>query len=285
MGQVELCQGVIEYQDTGGDGPVLVMAHGLMMDATVWRGVAAELQDEFRCISPTLPPGAHRQPMRPHADLSLRGMGRLLAEFLERLELQQVTLCFNDWCGAQVMIDEDLCGRVGALVLSSCEAFENYPPGIPGHAAWLSAKLPGGISLMRYALGKRALRRLPMVYGWMTKRGVPDELMRDWLEPSKRPQIRRDLRKYAGAAMRGKRQMRKASGALGSFERPVLVAWASEDRIMPLEHGRRFAEVFPDARLVAIPDSYTLVPWDQPQLLAAHIRQFVRETLSQRDLS
>jgi pimeloyl-ACP methyl ester carboxylesterase len=47
---------------------------------------------------------------------------------------------------------------------------------------------------------------------------------------------------------------------------------------MPPEHGRRLASLFPDARLVEIPDSYTLIPEDQPSALAQAIHQFVRET-------
>ena len=69
--------------------------------------------------------------------------------------------------------------------------------------------------------------------------------------------------------------MAAATTALSSFKQPVLVAWASEDRIMPPEHAHRLVELLPDSRLVEIPDSYTLVPIDQPAALAAHVREFV----------
>ena len=81
--------------------------------------------------------------MHPDADLSLRGVGRIVAELLERLDLRDVTLCFNDWGGAQVMIADGLVDRVGRLALIACEAFENYPPGLPGRLAALSARMPG----------------------------------------------------------------------------------------------------------------------------------------------
>ena len=104
MPEVELSMGPIEYEDTGGAGPVIVLVHGLLMDGAQWRLVVADLRGDFRCVLPTLPLGAHRHPMHADADLSLRGQGRIIAEFLERLDLHDVTLCFNDWCGAQVMI-------------------------------------------------------------------------------------------------------------------------------------------------------------------------------------
>jgi pimeloyl-ACP methyl ester carboxylesterase len=274
MPKVEVSAGPIEYDDSGGEGPTLVLVPGLAMDGRQWLHVIDELRAEFRCVAPTLPMGAHRLPMRADADLSLRGMGRIVTEFLAALDLRDVTLCFNDWCGAQVMIADGGVGRVGRLVLVSCETAGNYPPGLAGHAAWLSCKLPGGLAVMRQTLLRPRLRQLPFVFGQMSKRGVPDELMRDWLEPLKRGEIRRDLRKYAGAAMRGKRDLAAADGALGSFERPVLVVWDSEGKMMPGEHGRRLADSFPNARFVELSDCYTLIPFDQPQALAREIREF-----------
>jgi pimeloyl-ACP methyl ester carboxylesterase len=244
------------------------------MDGRLWEGVTEELRADFRCLTPVLPFGAHRRALDADADLSLRGIGRLVAEFLERLDLEDVVLCFNDWGGAQTMIADGNVGRVGRLVLVSCETAGNYPPGLAGNAAWLSCKLPGGLQAMRLALLAPWLRRLPMVYGQMSKRGVPDALMRSWLEPLKRPEIRRDLRKYAGDAMNGKRDIRAATAALPSFDRPVLVVWDSEGKMMPNDEGRKLARSFADARFVELPDCYTLIPLDQPQALAREIRDF-----------
>ncbi len=274
MAEIELAAGTMEYGDRGGEGPVLVMLPGLAMDGRLWQGVIEGLGPGFRCLTPVLPFGGHRRPLRADADLSLRGVGRLVAEFLERLELRDVVLCFNDWGGAQTMIADGLMERVDRLVLVSCETAGNYPPGLGGHAAWLSCKLPGGLSMMRRTLLSPRLRGLPFVYGQMSKRGIPDELMRSWLEPLARPEIQRDLRKYAGGAMRGKREIRAATAALGSFQRPVLVVWDSEGKMMPTAQGRELAAAFPDSRFVELPDCYTLIPLDQPAALAREIGGF-----------
>jgi pimeloyl-ACP methyl ester carboxylesterase len=277
---VELPAGLLEYRDTGGDGPVLVLLHGLVMDGSVWDAVLAELGDAFRCILPTLPLGSHRRPMAAGADLSLRGMGRIVADLLTALELHDVTLVFNDWGGAQTMIADGLMERVGRLVLTPCEAYENYPPGLAGKAAGTSARLPGGVTMTRLMLVS-PLRRLPMVYGQMSRRGVPLEQMRRWVEPLKRREIRRDLAAYAGDWRRGRRDMLAATSSLGMFTRPVLVVWSSDGRMMPPAHGPRLAAAFPDSRLVELSQCATLMPVDQPVRLAGAVREFLRGVTGQ----
>ena len=64
---------------------------------------------------------------------------------------------------------------------------------------------------------------------------------------------------------------------LRSFRAPALVVWTPEDRVQRPEHGRRLAELLPDARLVEIRDSYTLIMRDQPLAFARAVRDFVRE--------
>lgn len=276
MAEIELSAGPIRYEDTGGEGPVIVLCHGLLMTASLWDEVVEELGPGFRCLRPTLPLGAHRRPMRADADLSLRGQVRLLTEFLDRLELQEVTLVFNDWCGAQLLVAEGWDARVGRLVLASCETDDNYPPGLPGRVAALAAGLPGGLAAVLKPLRIRALRRLPMTFGLISKRPIPDELFDQWLEPAlTNPAIRRDLRKYAGDTRQGRRELVNANPRLAGFAKPVLVVWAAEDKVMPMAAGRRMAASFPDSRFVEIPESRTLIPIDQPRALAGAIATFI----------
>ena len=275
MPEIDLTAGPTAYEDTGGDGPTLVFLHGLAMDGTVWRHVVGDLRVDYRCVVPTLPLGGHHRPMRPDADLTLHGIARLVAEFLDRLELDDVVLIQNDWGGAIVVAADRLSDRIGRLVLVAVEAFDNYPPGLPGKAVALASKLPGGINLALQPLRFKPLRRTPTAFGWMSKRPVPDAVMDAWLAPAlTQKAIRRDVAKYASSAR--KQQMVDATERLRSFDRPALVVWATEDRIMPPDHGRRLAEVLPNATLVEVEDSYTLIPEDQPARLAAALRDFVR---------
>jgi pimeloyl-ACP methyl ester carboxylesterase len=276
MPELELTAGVIEYADSGGEGPVLVLLGGLVMDGAVWDPVVADLRRDHRCIVPTLPLGSHRHPMRHDADLTLHGFARIVAELLERLDLYEVTLVQNDHAAALALAAENPePERIARLVISSCEAFDNYPPGLPGKNIRLMAMVPGGIFLAMQAMRLRALRRLPISLGWMSKRPLPDELVDRWLRPLQSSRgVRRDLRKYALSARR--RQMLAVCERLGGFKRPTLVVWTPEDRIQRPEHGRRLADLIPDARLVEIADSYTLIMRDQPERFARAIREFAR---------
>jgi pimeloyl-ACP methyl ester carboxylesterase len=166
--------------------------------------------------------------------------------------------------------------RVGRLVFASCETADNYPPGLPGRLAALAARVPGGYVATLMPMRIKALRRSPMTFGLMSKRPIPEEMFDRWLEAAlSQAEIRRDLRKYAGDTRRGRRQLEAASDRLTRFRKPVLVAWAADDKVMPIESGRRLAAAFPDSRFVEIADSRTLIPVDQPRALAKAIREFV----------
>ncbi|NLU76244.1 alpha/beta hydrolase [Streptomyces sp. HNM0575] len=276
MPQIALSSGPIDYQDTGGDGPVLIFCHGMPMNETQWRKVVP-LLNGYRCILPTLPLGGHRRPMNADADLSQRGIALLVGEFIERLGLDSVTLVLNDWGGAQFLVSEGKFQRVARLVLVACEAFDNFPPG-PAKALAGVCRIPGGVRLLTRLMRIPAFRNNRNGYGGMSLRGIPDEILDDWFAPATRSKaIRRDFAKFATSTP--KRETLLAwSERLRDFDRPVLVVWATEDRLMPREHGHRLAELYPRGRLVEIADSSTLVPEDQPERLAQVLTDFLTET-------
>ena len=81
--------------------------------------------------------------MNPDADLSPPASPRLIADFLEALDLEDVTIVGNDSGGAmsQVLVTRHP-ERIGRLVLTNCDTHENFPPGIFKAMPPL-AKLPG----------------------------------------------------------------------------------------------------------------------------------------------
>src|SRR5436309_12535502 len=184
MKDIELSAGTIRYRDTG-QGPTIVFVHGLLVDGNLWRKVVPQLEGRFRCIVPDLPLGSHTLPMKPSADLSPPGIAVLLGEFLEKLDLRDVTLVANDTGGAltQILLASGRTERIGRVVLTPCDAFDNFLPSMFRPLQWI-ARVPGSVYPVAQSLRAPALRRLPIAFGWLTKRSIPNEVTAAWLRPA-----------------------------------------------------------------------------------------------------
>jgi len=272
MESVQLSSGPVDYEDSGGSGRVMVFAGGLIMDATLWHQVVKRVAPRFRCVVPVLPLGGHRRAMHRDADLSLHALADLLGEFIERLDLHDVILVAVDWGGPQLTAVRHP-ERIAGLVLLPEEAFDNIPPGLPGKFAGIAGRMPGGIFPVGQTLRVPFLRRLPMTFGWMAKRPIPNDVANSWITGIRTDRgVRRDVAKYVRTS--DYHGLEEAAAALAHFDRPTLVLWASEDKVMPPEHGRRLAELIPNARHAEVDDAYTLLPLDQPDRVADHIASF-----------
>ena len=274
--EIELNGSRIRYTEVG-SGPPVVFVHGLLVNGDLWRKVVPVIAGAgYRCLVPDWPLGAHSVPV-PQADLTPPGVARLIASFLEALELDDVTLIANDTGGAITQIVmANHPERIGRVVLTPCDAFEAFFPSIfaplPGFL-----RIPGATWLLVQALRLRATHRLPITFGWVAKRALPTDVVDSYLKPSRQdPAIRADLRRFTTAVH--KRHTLAAAAKLGGFDRPVLLAWAREERLFALSLAHRLAEVLPDARLELIDDSYTFISEDQPQALARLVVNFLGAT-------
>jgi pimeloyl-ACP methyl ester carboxylesterase len=274
-GVAQLSAGPIRYRDSG-SGPPIVFVHGLLVDGQLWRKVVAALEGRARCIVPDWPLGSHAMPMSPDADLSPHGVARLVAELLESLGLDDVTIVGNDTGGAvaQLLVTEQP-ERIGRIVLTPCDSFDQFfPPLFRGFQ--ILARVPPLLTAAIQPMRLRAPRRLPIAFGWLTKRPIPDEIVDAWIEPFlTNRDIRRDTVKLLRAV--DKRDTLEAAERLPEFDRPALVVWATEDRVFKPEYGRRLADLFPRGRFEQVDDSYSFIPEDQPERLAELIGAFVAE--------
>lgn len=275
MSEVKLSQGTINLRESG-DGPPIVFVHGLLVDGRLWRKVTPLLEDRFRCIVPDLPLGSHRTPMSPDADLSPPALARLIADFLEALDLEDVVLVANDTGGAISQITAaNHPERIGRLVLTNCDAFENFLPPAFRPLQW-AARVPGGLTGMMAGMRFAALRRLPLAYGWLIKRDFDGAPTREWVDPFL---TNRDVRRDTIKVLRGidSRYTIEAAEKLRTFDRPTLLAWAVEDRFFKISYAERLAATINGATLERIEDSYTFVSEDQPERLAELIARFAGE--------
>jgi pimeloyl-ACP methyl ester carboxylesterase len=273
--EVALPAGTVRYRERGA-GPTLLFVHGLLVNGALWRKVVPELAPDFRCIAPDWPLGSHEVPLGDAADRSAPGQAQLIADFMAALELEDVTLVGNDSGGALCqLVATRHPERVGRLVLTPCDAFDNFPPKMFRYLGWV-AKAPGGLALLTQSMRLRLNRRMPIAFGWLTKRPLPDAVSDAYVLPVIRDRrIRDDARGFVLGM--DSADTLAAAEKLREFDRPVLLAWAPEDRFFPFAHAERLAALIPDARLERIEDARTFVSEDQPERLAELIGGFVRE--------
>ncbi|HKP90797.1 MAG TPA: alpha/beta hydrolase [Thermoleophilaceae bacterium] len=264
----------IDYREQGSGRPV-VFVHGVGVNGLLWRDVAPRVAKAgYRCISPDLPMGAHTRPMPPDADLSLPGLAGIVADLLEELGLEDVVVVANDTGGAVAQwLVGHRASRVGALVLTSCDAWEVFPPK-PQLYLIPAARLPGALWTVGQLVRFRWVQRTPFAYGWTTREAMPDDVMRSFTTPVRTvPGVRRDLRRLLLAV--DKRYTFEAAEALPSFDKPALVVWGDQDKLFPREHGERLASLLPQGRFELMPDSRGFVPMEQPAALAERIVEFL----------
>ncbi len=268
--EIGLAAGPIRYREAG-SGPPIVFVHGYLVDGRLWDGVVNALADRFHCFAPDWPIGAQQKAMSPAADLSPPGLAAIIADFLDRLGLEDVTIVGNDSGGAisQILVANHP-QRIGRLVLTNCDTHENFPPGIFKALPPL-AKLPGAVEVLALPMRIGTVGRL--AFKPFSQAGVGDELIASWAKPATTDKaIRRDLRKVTEGM--NKEHTLAAAKRLRGSQLPVLLAWAPGDRFFPISYAERLAGELGNARIVQIEGAKTFVPVDQPERLASEIAEF-----------
>ena len=257
-----------------GEGPAIVLAHGVLVNANLWRKVVPRLEG-FTRVTLDLPLGSHIDPMPKGTDLRPPALAGMIADALEALDLHDVVLVGNDTGGALTQITAaNRPERIGAFVLTSCDAFDNFPPPL-FRIALAPAKVPGVIPVAFGGLRLRRLRRLPIAFGWLTNEPIDADAEDSYVLPVlTRGEIRRDVRGVLGGL--DPAHTLDAATKLTGWDKPALVAWSAEDKFFPREHAERLATLIPDARLEWIEGARTFSPEDRPERLAELIRDFAR---------
>jgi pimeloyl-ACP methyl ester carboxylesterase len=213
--------------------------------------------------------------MRPDVELAPPDVARLVADFLDALDLSDVTLVGNDTGGAITqLVAAHHPERIGRLVLTPCDAYENFPPAM-FRPLQVMAHVPPLLTGVLQQTRLRAVRLSPLAFGWLMRR-PDDDLVKSWVRATLSS---RAARRDAMKVLRGvsKRQTIEAAARLRTFDRPVLIAWAPDDRFFKLRYAERLAQDIPGARLERIDDALTFVSVDQPERTAELIATFARE--------
>jgi pimeloyl-ACP methyl ester carboxylesterase len=216
----------------------------------------------YRCIVPTLPLGSHTIPVNDASVLSLRGVAEIVNDAITALDLTDVTLVGSDTGGGicQLAVDAN-SDRIGRLVLTNCDAFEQCPP-FPFDRVFGLLRGPISIKAMMEPMRLRALRDSALGFGLLISR--PDKrVTADWIAPClKDSRICRDL----AALLRqiAITDLTDVATRLHRFDKPVTLVWGQNDRVFTPKLGRRLAAAFTNAKLIEVPGARTFVSLDEP---------------------
>jgi len=271
---LELDGGRLNVHVTG-EGPAIVFVHGLLVNANLWRGVVPRLAG-FTRVTLDMPLGSHLAAM-PARRLTPDDLGALIGEAVESLGLQDVTLVGNDTGGALCQIAASHRPPwLGRLVLTSCDAFEHFPPPML-KPLFATLRMPGGATAALAPMRLRAARRLPIAYGLLTHAPIPAAPSDSYVLPALRDaDVRADLVRVSRGI--DSCHTRQAGERLKAFDRPALIAWSADDVFFPRADGERLAATIPGARFELVDGARTFSPEDRPERLAELIAAFARET-------
>jgi pimeloyl-ACP methyl ester carboxylesterase len=266
MSTIDISAGTIHYEATGPEnGRPVVFVHGYMMGGQLWRRVSERLADlGLRCIAPTWPLGAHPEPLRAGADRTINGVAGMVAEVLTAMDLQDVVLVGNDTGGVVTqLVAVHHPERLGALVLTSCDAFEHFPPPILKPvilAAKSKAVFRTAMQAMRAPIARKR------AFDGLAHSNI-DELTALWVRPAiSLPAVAEDLRQFT-LSLRTEVTTGVAA-RLPGVDKPTLIAWSADDVFVEQEDGVRLAATIPNARLEVIEGARTFSMLDQPDRLA-----------------
>jgi pimeloyl-ACP methyl ester carboxylesterase len=284
-GTLDTRLGPLAWQSSG-SGPALVFFAGALANHDLWRDVIVRLGERYRCVTVDLPLGAHSLPLAPDADRSATSLARLLLDCLDLLDVHDATVVANDTAGGLLLLSlatgHQALGRVGRLVLTNCESYDQFPPDALKRAAAACRAFPGlARGMIRLQLRwPAALRR---TLATVTASGLDRERADSFSVPARRD------RRVAGdlvAAMAGfrPRLLIEAAAAIPDFDRPVLLIWGEECQFFPVSQARRLASDFPHATLRTIPEAKTWVPVDNPAAVSDAIADFVPAPVPQQEI-
>jgi pimeloyl-ACP methyl ester carboxylesterase len=268
--EVTLPQGTIRYRESG-QGRPLVFVHGYLVNGDLWRKVVPRLNDQFRCITADWPMGSHELPMSPDTDLSPPAVAELIADFIEALDLRDVVLIANDSGGAiSQLIVTRRPERIGSLVLTPCDSFEDFPPA-PFNLLPRIAKVPVLRDVSFQAMRLGFARKVG--FGPLMKHGYDKAIVKSWTDASLHDSgVRRDGNKFAAGM--DKRHTLAAAEQLPDFDKPTMIVWPPKNTFFKFKNAERLAATLPNSRLEEVPDSLTFVSEDQPERLAELVADF-----------
>ena len=244
---IQTPSGRIAYAEQG-TGPVALFVHGVLLNKHLWRHQLAHLSDIRRCIAVDLL--AHGETdIAGDQDVSVTANAKMLEQFLDALNVEQVDLVGNDSGGGIAQIFSALYPqRVRSLTLTDCDVHDNWPPA--AFKPFLAMAAGGGLrGTLEAMLSNKDMYRSPQALGpaYEHPEQVTDESIETYLRPLVRTEQRtRDLQRFLAAFDNA--HTRAIEARLKTLTVPTLIVWGTDDVYFDVEWSKWLAETIPGTR-------------------------------------
>lgn len=260
-----------------GEGPALLLLHGLGCDHTTWYPVIAELARHHTVVAPDLL--GHGQSAKPRADYSVGGYANGMRDLLTLLGIDKATVVGHSFGGGVAMqfayqyperterIVLVASGGLGPEVTPLIRAVTT--PGF--HQALGVLTLPGLRHVV--AAGLRAATALP---GGATRDlGEVADIFETFSDPRARAAIRHVVR---GCVDWRGQVVTMADRAYLTESMPICVVWGEGDQVIPARHADNVRALAPGARVEVLADAGHFPHKDHPERFTAIVREFVTDS-------
>jgi pimeloyl-ACP methyl ester carboxylesterase len=260
-----------------GEGPAILLLHGLGCDHTTWEPVIRELARRHTVIAPDLL--GHGLSDKPRADYSLGGYANGMRDLLTVLGIDKVTVVGHSFGGGVAMQfayqypdrTERMIlvapGGLGPEVTPAIRAITS--PGFEPLMRLLT--LPGvrqvGVASMRLLAGSgfaatRDLDEVAAIY----------DSFRDRRALAAVRHVTRAVVDWKGqiVTMTDRAYLTEAV--------PMCVIWGEDDHVIPVRHARNAEALAPGCRVEVIPNAGHFPHKDHPQRFVKVVNRFLRTT-------
>src|SRR5438552_3960786 len=252
----------------GGEGPPLVLVHGLGGAASNWAELAPLLATRFRLLVPELAGHGRSAPLR--SARSLDAFAEQVAALMAREGMSSAAVVGHSLGGTIALRLAVLRPElVSALVLAAPAGITSSTSTAANVITMLVISRPGrAVSPFRRVIAARKPLRYPAFWWWQVSdpAALSPRAVEGFLEG---PGLHEDIA-TAGRALIG----HDPRPYLEDVQCPVLVLWGARDRLVPLADGFAFARRL-RAPLRALADCAHLLVGERPEACAAAIQEFL----------
>jgi len=248
-----------------GDGPDLVLIHGTPFSSYVWHKVAPVLADRFRIRMFDLL--GYGQSAKPDGDVSLGVQNGLLAFLFQHWRLSRPSIIAHDFGGATALRAHLLDGLdYDRLLLIDPVSLRPWGSPFVAHVRQHEAAFAGVPDYLQRAIMAAYIRTA-------SQKGLTDGMLgpyiAPWLGPVGQPAFYRQIAQMDMA------HTDEVEPLFGEVRCPVRLLWGSDDQWIPVELGRKLANILPDCRFVEVPGSGHLMQEDAPEAILAAVQDFL----------